>query len=46
LLAPDPGDAWVQAVVVAAVVLTVASALDYALHLRARGEVRQLGAAG
>ncbi len=46
LLAPDPDAAWVHAVVLTAVALTVASALDYALHLRARSDVRPLGAAG
>jgi CDP-diacylglycerol--glycerol-3-phosphate 3-phosphatidyltransferase len=45
IVAPDPDAAWVQAVVLAAVALTVASALDYALHLRARQDAPAVSAA-
>jgi CDP-diacylglycerol--glycerol-3-phosphate 3-phosphatidyltransferase len=45
IVAPDPQAAWVQVVVLAAVGLTVASALDYALHLRARQDAPAMSTA-
>ncbi len=45
IVAPDPAAAWVQVVVLTAVALTVASALDYALHLRARQDAPALSTA-